>query len=89
MIQLMEKNRPEISQDLQHFIEKFEPRRYKLMAKGIEIRGVNDIHRNIGFAKEIIDNLELKLVIAHNAEMLSYRCFEVNNMEISATQVMV
>ena len=30
----------EISADLQIFIKKFEPNKFKLMAKGIEIRGI-------------------------------------------------
>ncbi len=76
----MEKTATKISADLQKFIDKFEPNKFKLMAKGIEIRGINDIHRNITQAKDLIERLELNLIVAHNAEMLSYGGFEVNNI---------
>jgi hypothetical protein len=70
----------QVSTDLQIFIDKFEPNKFKLMAKGIEIRGINDMHRNIRQAKDLIERLELKLVVDHHAEMLSYGGFEVNNI---------
>lgn len=68
-----------ISADLQCFIDKFEPSKFKLMANGIEIRGINDMHRNVSQARDLIERLELNLTVLHNAEMLSYRGFEVNN----------
>ena len=74
----MEKTQIKISTDLQKFIEKFEPSKFKLMTKGIEIRGINDMHRNITQAKDLIERLDLKLFVSHNAEMLSYGAFEVN-----------
>jgi len=76
----MEKTEVKISADLQKFIEKFEPSKFKLMARGIEIRGINDMHRNITQAKSMIEKLELNLIVSHNAEMLSYGGFEVNNL---------
>lgn len=75
----MQNNQVKVSPDLQRFIDKFEPSKFKLMPGGIEIRGINDIHRNITQAKEIIERLNLRLTVSHNAEMLSYRGFEVNN----------
>ena len=75
----MKKMEINISSDLQKFIDKFEPNKFKLMAKGIEIRGIRDMHRNITQAKDLIERLELNLIISHNAEMLSYGGFEVNN----------
>lgn len=75
----MEKRQVKISPDLQKFIDKFEPNKFKLMARGIEIRGIIDMHRNIVQAKDLIERLELNLVVSHNAEMLSYGGFEVNN----------
>jgi hypothetical protein len=74
----MKKTATQVNPDLQKFIEKFEPNKFKLMAKGIEIRGINDMHRNIAQAKDLIERLELNLTISHNAEMLSYGGFEVN-----------
>ena len=75
----MKKMEINISSELQKFIDKFEPNKFKLMAKGIEIRGIRDMHRNITQAKDLIERLELNLIISHNAEMLSYGGFEVNN----------
>ena len=69
----------EVSHDLKVFIDKFETNKFKIMTKGIEIRGINDMHRNIRQAKDLIERLELNLVVAHHAEMLSYGGFEVNN----------
>lgn len=76
----MEKKVIEISTDLQKFIEKFEPNKFKLMSKGIEIRGINDLHRNILAAKHLIQRMKLKLTVVHNAEMVSYGGFEVNDL---------
>lgn len=75
----MEKTETKISTDLQKFIDKFQPNKFKLMAKGIEIRGIKDMHRNVTQAKALIEYLELDLSVSHNAEMLSYGGFEVNN----------
>ncbi len=75
----MQNNQIKVSPDLQQFIDKFEPSKFKLIQSGIEIRGINDIHRNVTLAREIITRLNLRLTVSHNAEMLSYRGFEVNN----------
>ncbi|RYG13657.1 MAG: hypothetical protein EOO07_17465 [Chitinophagaceae bacterium] len=74
----MENNTKKIGQDLQRFIDKFQPSKFKMLAKGIDIRGVNNLHRDIQEAKQIIENLKLDLLVSHNAEMLSYGGFEVN-----------
>ena len=76
----MENTLLNVSSDLQTFINKFEPNKFKVMAKGIEVRGINNLHNNILEAKSIIERLELKLIVSHNAEMLSYKGFEVNNI---------
>jgi hypothetical protein len=76
----MEKTEVKISSDLQKFIEKFEPNKFKLMPKGIEIRGIGDLHRNISHAKDLIERMKLKLIVSHNAEMVSYGGFEVNDL---------
>ncbi len=68
-----------ISADLQKFIQKFEPNKFKMLKQGIEIRGMTDIHLNIFRAKELIERLKLNLVVNHNAEMVGYGGFEVNN----------
>lgn len=76
----MENTLLNVSSDLQTFINKFEPNKFKVMAKGIEVRGINNLHSNILEAKSIIERLELKLIVSHSAEMLSYKGFEVNNI---------
>lgn len=68
-----------ISADLQKFIDKFEPNKFKLLTKGIEVRGIRDMHRNITEAKDLIERLNLNLIVSHNAEMLTYGGFEVHN----------
>lgn len=78
----MENITSEISADLQTFIHKFQPSKFKVIAKGIEIRGIIDMHRNITQAKQIIEMLELNLEVSHNAEMLSCKGFEVNNLQM-------
>jgi hypothetical protein len=73
----MQKTDTTIGTDLQKFIEKFEPSKFKMLARGIEIRGNNDLHRSITFAKELIEKLKLKLTVHHSAEMALYGGFEV------------
>ena len=75
----MENTQLKISADLQQFLDKFQPTKFKVMLKGVEIRGIRDMHRNITQAKDLIDRLELNLIVSHNAEMLSYGGFEVLN----------
>lgn len=67
------------SKDLQQFIDKFEPTKFKTMHRGIEIRGVKDIHQGLARAREVIARLNLGLVVNHNAEMLGYGGIEVND----------
>jgi len=73
----MQKSDIKVSADLQKFIQKFEPNKFKMLARGIEIRGNNDLHRSITFAKELIERLKLNLTVHHSAEMASYGGFEV------------
>lgn len=60
------------------FMNEFKPAKYKLLKKGLEVRGIINIHDNIIEAKAIIQSLKLRLVVIHSAEMLTYRGFEVN-----------
>jgi hypothetical protein len=52
-----------------------------MLTRGIEIRGINDLHRSIELANALIESLKLKLVVHHSAEMAQYRSFEVVNAE--------
>nr|WP_068886736.1 hypothetical protein [Pedobacter panaciterrae] len=70
-----------VSTDLKKFITKFEPAKFKMLTRGIEIRGIYDIHRSIELAKALIESMKLKLVVNHSAEMAQYRSFEVLNAE--------
>lgn len=73
----METKDTKLSTDLQRFIDKFEPAKFKTLTRGIEVRGNNDLHRSITFAKELIDRMKLKLTVHHTAEMALYGGFEV------------
>ncbi|RZK82396.1 MAG: hypothetical protein EOO92_01900 [Pedobacter sp.] len=73
----MQKTNTLVNTDLQKFIDKFEPNKFKMLARGIEIRGNNDLHRSITFAKELIERMKLKLTVHHSAEMAMYGGFEV------------
>lgn len=73
----MQKTDTKISADLQKFIDKFEPNKFKMLSRGIEIRGNNDLYQSITFAKELIEKMKLKLAVHHSAEMAMYGGFEV------------
>jgi hypothetical protein len=75
----MKKTEIKVSTDLKKFIDKFEPNKFKMLARGIEIRGINDVHRSIELANALIERMKLKLVVHHSAEMAMYRSFEVVN----------
>jgi hypothetical protein len=64
--------------DLLRFIEQFQPRKFKFISRGLEIRGAVDLHRAMNEARVVIERLQLPLAVKHSAEMLSYRGFEVN-----------
>jgi hypothetical protein len=55
----MKNTEVKVSTDLKKFITKFEPNKFKMLARGIEIRGINDIHRSIELAKALIDSMNL------------------------------
>lgn len=73
-----------LSTDIKAFIQKFEPRRFKALAKGIEVRGASDIHRSVAAAKDIIARWKLKLAVIHSAEMAGYGAFEVRDLNDAA-----
>lgn len=73
----MQKTVTNVNPDLQKFIDKFEPNKFKMLSRGIEIRGNSDLYRSITFAKELIEKMKLKLTVHHSAEMAMYGGFEV------------
>ncbi|ALL07652.1 hypothetical protein AQ505_20460 [Pedobacter sp. PACM 27299] len=66
--------------DLQTFILLFDPGKYKRLKNGIELRGQPDLERNVAAAKLLIFKLKLNLMVISNANMATYRAFEVNNI---------
>lgn len=76
----MKNNDTRITADIQKFIEKFEPTKFKVLARGIEVRGTTDIHSSISYAKTLIEKMKLKLAVHHSAEMVTYGGFEVVNI---------
>ncbi|WP_316832687.1 hypothetical protein [Pedobacter aquatilis] len=63
--------------DLDRFIEKFEPSKFKMLSRGVEIRGIKDLNRSITYANKLIEQEQLKLAVSHTAEMAMYGSFEV------------
>ncbi|WP_316841317.1 hypothetical protein [Pedobacter gandavensis] len=66
--------------DLQTFISLFEPGKYKRLKNGIELRGQPNLERNVAAAKSLIQHLKLNLMVISDANMATYRAFEVNNI---------
>lgn len=67
---------------LQKFLTEFGPAKFKWLSGGLEIRGIVDMQRAMLEAKLLIDRFQLNLTINHTADMLSYRGFEVNYVEM-------
>jgi hypothetical protein len=66
-----------VSADLDRFIDKYQPSKFKRLSKSIEVRGVNDLEGAMNKARQLILDLKLKLVVINDAEMASYKAFEV------------
>ncbi|MDN3588673.1 hypothetical protein QWY86_18470 [Pedobacter aquatilis] len=69
-----------ISKDLQKFIERFQPNKFKIISSGIEVRGMMNIHQAIELARKVIEKFKLDLVIRHDADMVGYGGFEVKSL---------
>ncbi|SHG08415.1 hypothetical protein [Pedobacter caeni] len=63
--------------DLEKFILLFEPSKYKRLKNGIEVRGQPDLESNVATAKALVLSLGLHLTIISDANMATYRAFEV------------
>ncbi|MNK25657.1 hypothetical protein D3C87_439840 [compost metagenome] len=75
--EIMEINNTTGKAHLQQFLTEFQPAKFKWLSRGIEVRGIVDIHRALEEARQLINRLQLELNINHTADMLSYRGFEV------------
>ncbi len=76
LLEAME-NQHILNTDLQKFVEKFQPNKFKVLTDRIEIRGLNNIHRGVAQANDLIQKLKLKLKVHHSAEMASYGGMEI------------
>lgn len=63
--------------DLDKFLAKYQPSKFKRLSKSIEVRGVNDLEGAMNKARGLILDLKLRLVVINDAEMASYKAFEV------------
>lgn len=69
--------------DLQIFIEKFQPSKYKELKNSIEVRSVVDVERASNKAAELIKSLSLGLVVVRDANTACRGAFEVRIIETS------
>jgi len=66
--------------DLQIFIEKFQPSKYKEMSGKIEVRSVYNLEEAQNKAREVIKEYGLRLVVVRDGEMAANRSFEVKEV---------
>lgn len=63
--------------DINIFQDKMDYTKVKPLKTGIEVRGMVDVEKSVGAAREIIKSLNLNLQVVNTAEMASYGAFEV------------
>lgn len=66
--------------DLQQFIGKYQPSKFKVLKNGIEVRSVYDLNAAMNRARSVINDLNLGLVVNHDANMAANRSFEVREV---------
>lgn len=66
--------------DLQIFIEKFQPSKYKELKNSVEVRSVNDVEKASNKATELIKSLKLELAVVRDASAASRGAFEVQEV---------
>ena len=66
--------------DLQKFIDKYQPSKYKLLKAGIDVRSVYDLSGAMNKARQLIVDLGLRLEVVHDADMAANRSFEVKEV---------
>lgn len=66
--------------DLQIFIEKFQPSKYKELKNSVEVRSVHDVESASNKATELIKTLNLALVVVRDASAASRGAFEVKTI---------
>ena len=63
--------------DLQKFISKMQPSKFKELKNGIEVRSVQDVKEGVNKARELINSLGLRLEVVDTAEMAERKAYEV------------
>lgn len=77
---LIIQNKKQKKTDLQLFIEKYKPSKFKEMRGRIEVRSVSDLNGAMNKARETIKEYNMALVVVCDAEMSAYRAFEVREV---------
>ena len=77
----MQEEQNGISEDMQLFIDKFEPSKYKLMNYGIKVSEIKDILRSLVKATAIIERLELKISISIMPECFPMALLRLGTIE--------
>ena len=66
--------------DLQIFIEKYQPSKFKELKNGIEVRSVKDVEEASKRATGLINSMSLGLVVVRDAIMAERSAFEVREV---------
>ena len=69
-----------VKSDLQIFIDKYQPSKYKEMPGKIEVRSVYNLEEAQNKAREVIKEYGLRLVVVRDAELAANRSFEVKEV---------
>jgi hypothetical protein len=75
-------NKTSDKSDLDIFIEKFQPSKFKKLKNSVEVRSVLDVENTSFKATELIKNLSLGLVVVRDANAACRGAFEV--MEVKS-----
>jgi hypothetical protein len=66
--------------DLEIFIEKYDPSKFKKLKNSIEVRSVVDVEKASNKAAGLIKSLALGLVVVRDADAACRGCFEVKEV---------
>lgn len=67
--------------DLQIFIDKYQPSKYKMLKNGIEVRSVSNVEESSLKATELIKSMQLRLLVVRDAIVDERGAFEVKEVE--------
>jgi hypothetical protein len=71
-----------VKSDLDVFIEKYQPSKFKKLKNSVEVRSVVDVESASNKATELIDSLSLGLVVVRDASAACRGAFEVKKVEV-------